>query len=74
MTNHEWVSNSPPPNEEWVDVLSEDGVIIRAMAFYGRDGWRPHWRTEDGTSYSCDTFNIWRKSATENDKVETDQQ
>lgn len=56
-----------PPNEELVEV-ELDGKIIRVKAFYGRDGWRPHWRSEDGVlMWSVDTFKRWR--AIENDAI-----
>ena len=52
-----------PPNEELVEVML-DGEIIRVRAFYGRDGWRPHWRSEDETtSWSVESFSAWRRIA-----------
>jgi hypothetical protein len=53
-----WRSDRPP-NEEWVEV--KDGeTIVEAMAFYGRDGWQPHWRTKDGKQYLPTHFREWR--------------
>lgn len=49
-----------PPNEEIVEV-QDGGRIIRVMAFYGRDGYRPHWRSEDGnTFWEPAAFTKWR--------------
>jgi len=50
-----------PPNEKLVEV--ENGnEIIRVMAFYGRDGYRPHWQTKDGsTQWDVTAFNRWRE-------------
>ena len=50
---------SQPPNEEFVEVEC-DGKIIGAMAVYGRDGMRPHWRSGDGTSWDHNRFVKWR--------------
>jgi hypothetical protein len=49
-----------PPNETLVEV--EDGdKIIQVMAFYGRDGYRPHWTNEDHTkSWDMWAFRRWR--------------
>jgi len=49
-----------PPNEVVVEV--KDGrKLIRAMAFYGRDGYRPHWRTPGGdTQWEPAAFKKWR--------------
>ena len=50
----------PPPNEKLVEVEHE-GKYIRVKAFYGRDGYRPHWLSElGGTSWSVDYFKRWR--------------
>lgn len=50
-----------PPNETLVEVVW-DGEIIEVMAFYGRDGCRPHWRTEDGTRrWDVTAFRRWRE-------------
>jgi hypothetical protein len=55
----EW-QTGPPPNEKIVEVES-DGEIIEVMAFYGRDGSQPHWRTENGDkAWSVETFKRWR--------------
>lgn len=44
---NEWLIQNPP-NEELVEAVNEyTGEIQRVMAFYGRDGYRPHWRSED---------------------------
>ena len=48
-----------PPNEQWVEVL--DGECVReAMAFYGRDGYRPHWILRDGMCCHPNRFLRWR--------------
>ena len=55
----EWKTTNPP-NEVLVEV-ELDGEVIEVMAFYGRDGYRPHWRTENGDrQWSADTFQRWR--------------
>lgn len=49
-----------PPNERIVEVEWE-GEAIRVLAFYGRNGWRPHWRSEDRTKmWDVDAFPRWR--------------
>lgn len=48
-----------PPNETPVEV-ELDGEIIVVEAIYGRDGWRPHWRSKDGTRWDVPTFRRWR--------------
>lgn len=49
-----------PPNETLVEVEYE-GQIIRVMAFFGRDGYRPHWRSEDETkTWHPSQFKSWR--------------
>ena len=52
-----------PPNEKLVEV--EDGdKIIQVMAFFGRDGYRPHWTNEDRTkSWDVSAFRRWRPIA-----------
>lgn len=52
-----------PPNEVLVDV--EDGEqIIQVMAYFGRDGSRPHWRNHDGSKcWDVSAFRRWRKVA-----------
>ncbi len=57
-----WINGEKPPNEEWVEVQSGNGATTVAMAFYGRDGWRPHWRTVDGSSCHPSRFNTWRRN------------
>lgn len=55
----EWQSGKPP-NETLVEVEWQGGVI-RVMAFYGRDGVLPHWRTKDGNQcWSPGFFDRWR--------------
>jgi ADP-ribose pyrophosphatase len=55
-----WWNTNTPPNETLVEV-ELDGEIIQVMAFFGREGHRPHWRTEDGSKcWSTDTFSRWR--------------
>lgn len=44
----DWQTGNPP-NEVIVEVETFEGEIRRdLMAFYGRDGTLPHWRTHDG--------------------------
>lgn len=55
----EW-QTAAPPNETLVEVEDGDN-IIQVMAFYGRDGYRPHWTTEDGgTTWDVTAFKRWR--------------
>lgn len=56
----EWINGRKPPNEEWVEVLSGDGKVNEAMAYYGRDGYSPHWRLRDGSCCHPSRFNSWR--------------
>lgn len=50
-----------PPNEKLVEV-DLDGKIIRVKAFFGRDGYLPHWRSEDETKmWHPSTFSEWRE-------------
>jgi len=57
-----WQS-TPPPNEVIVEVQHE-GQVIEVMAYYGRDGSRPHWRTVDGcVCWGADAFTLWRYKA-----------
>ena len=52
---------SQPPNEVLVEV-EEGKKIIRVMAFYGRDGTRPHWRTKNGSrAWPVSAFSRWRE-------------
>jgi hypothetical protein len=54
--------NDRPPNEVWVEV--KDGEhVIEAMAFFGRDGYRPHWRLRDESCHHPSRFNRWREIA-----------
>jgi hypothetical protein len=57
----EWKdANHKPPNETWVEV--KDGEkVVEAMAYYGRDGYRPHWRLRDGTCCHPSRFSRWRE-------------
>lgn len=55
----DWVIDRRPPNEIWVEVKDGD-KIIEAMAFYGRDGYLPHWQTRDGSCYEQRAFREWR--------------
>ncbi len=49
-----------PPNETLVEV-ELDGEIIQVMAYFGRDGVRPHWRSNDGKRHwAVDAFQRWR--------------
>jgi len=52
--------NEKPPNETWVEVMEGDGVI-EAMAFFGRDGYRPHWQLRDGSACHPSRFSRWRE-------------
>lgn len=47
-----------PPHDTFVTV-ELDGKLVRAKAVWGGDGYRPHWRTEDGTCYPPETFSRW---------------
>ena len=57
----QWRSDRPP-NETWVEVLDGESTV-EAMAFYGRDGYRPHWQLRDGTCCDPSTFSQWREVA-----------
>ena len=60
MGEPDW-QTTKPPNEELVEVEHE-GEIIQVMAYWGRDGTLPHWKTEDGgTCWDVSTFTRWRK-------------
>ena len=49
----------PPPNEKLVEV-EENGERIQVMAFYGRDGYRPHWTNADRSKiWPVDRFQRW---------------
>jgi hypothetical protein len=37
-----------------------EGKIIAVEAFYGRDGYRPHWRDKYGTCWDVSAFRRWR--------------
>lgn len=57
---NEWQTKSPP-NEVLVEAINEKtGEIQRVTAFWGRDGYRPHWRGENGIHYSVAYFIQWR--------------
>tara|TARA_R110000868_G_scaffold14070_5_gene65617 strand:- start:1467 stop:1655 length:189 start_codon:yes stop_codon:yes gene_type:complete len=59
-TPKEW-NTSKPPNEILVEVEYDD-KIIKVKAFYGRDGYRPHWQNEDESiSWSVNAFKRWRE-------------
>ena len=61
--NQEWQTGKPP-NEVDVEVEDEDGEILVAHAFYGRDGYLPHWESADGsTLWSPSAFTRWRPIA-----------
>jgi len=59
----DWQSGKPP-NEQIVEV-EDNGQIVEVMAYYGRDGSRPHWRNQDGSKcWDVTAFSRWRhKSA-----------
>jgi len=57
-TSHPW-RNDQPPNEKWVEVKDGD-FVVEAMAFFGREGHRPHWRLRDESCYHPSRFNKWR--------------
>lgn len=67
-----------PPNEVWVEVkdysncIGDTYTVVEAMAFYGRDGYKPHWQLRDGTCCSPSRFNSWRFSCIENRRIEDD--
>ena len=48
-----------PPNETWVEVRDGE-TILEAKAFYGRDGYSPHWHLRDGGTVSHYAFSEWR--------------
>lgn len=49
-----------PPNETTVEVELNERVL-QVMAYFGRDGNIPHWRTPDGThSFPVGRFARWR--------------
>ena len=52
--------NDKPPNETWVQVMDGENVI-EAMAFFGRDGYRPHWRLRDESCCPPSRFSRWRE-------------
>ena len=52
--------NDKPPNETWVQVMDGENVI-EAMAFFGRDGYRPHWRLRDESCCHPSRFSRWRE-------------
>ena len=55
----EW-QNTIPPNEQIVEV-ELDGNILKVIAFFGRDGYLPHWQTPDGRqSWPANKFDKWR--------------
>ena len=58
--DREWINDRKPPNETWVEVMRGNGEILEAMAVYGRDGMRPHWRTREGHACDPSQFNRWR--------------
>jgi hypothetical protein len=59
MTERKWSTNKPP-NEVWVEVKGEDGEVLEANPFYGRDGMRPHWIGRDGRLWPVGAFRFWR--------------
>jgi hypothetical protein len=65
---NEW-QTSAPPNETLVEV-EDGGDFIQVMAFYGRDGHRPHWTTKDGGKVlDVRAFKRWRAIAEADRKV-----
>jgi hypothetical protein len=63
MTAFIW-NTGEPPNETLVEAENQDGEILRVMAWFGREGEFPHWRSEDGnTKYPCFYFKKWRPIA-----------
>ena len=57
----EWNSGLPL-NEVVVEVEYAGGKIIEVMAYFGRDGSSPHWRSPDGSiCWPVEAFNRWRK-------------
>jgi hypothetical protein len=59
MSAKEW-NYGKPPNETWVEVEDEDGTILIVQAFYGRDGYLPHWKGPDGSVWEVSAFSRWR--------------
>ena len=52
--------DSKPPNETWVRVLDvSNDRLVEAMAFYGRDGYAPHWQLRDGSCCPPHKFKSW---------------
>lgn len=60
-TDIPWITDKPP-NEEWVEVIDGDQILV-VMAFYGRDGYRPHWIGKDGSCYDPESFTRWRRNS-----------
>lgn len=60
--NQEPWQTGQPPNEVLVEVPDpETKRIILVKAFYGRDGYLPHWQSEDGnTVWPPGAFRRWR--------------
>ena len=58
----EW-NYGKPPNEIEVEV-ELGGQIIAVEAYYGRDGYLPHWRANGGDKcWGVEKFKRWRYSA-----------
>lgn len=55
----QWRSDKPP-NETWVQVMDGEN-IVEAMAFFGRDGYRPHWRLRNESFCHPSRFTRWRE-------------
>jgi len=56
--NNEWYT-CKPPNQIPVEVELK-GEIVVVEAFYGRDGYKPHWRHIDGRCWNVLAFSRWR--------------
>lgn len=54
-----WQTGKPPHGQ--VVEVEHEGRIIRVRAQWGRDGYRPHWESEDrDTHWSPAAFPRWR--------------
>ena len=57
-TENEW-NTGQPPNEKFV-IVELNGKEMEVQAFYGRDGYRPHWKNRKGDCYAVSTFKRWK--------------
>jgi hypothetical protein len=60
MPLHAAWQTGKPPHQQVVEV-EDDGRIIRVRAQWGRDGYLPHWESEDrDTLWRPSAFTRWR--------------